>query len=62
MVGVCGDQVQREGGGRLAAKSRMGAPRVGVIDPIRKDGAGMNRAAEHGFVQELGLRVRFETL
>ena len=52
VVGGCGDQFQREGGWRLVTKGRMGAPRVIVDDPVRNDSSGVNRATEHGFVQE----------
>ena len=52
VVGGCGDQFQREDGWRLVIKGRMGAPRVIVVDPVRNDSSGVNRATEHGFVQE----------
>ena len=52
VVGGCVDQVQREVGWCLVSKRRMGALGVVVNHPIRNDGTGVNRAAEHGFVQE----------
>ena len=51
-MGGCGDQVRREVCWGLVVKSRMGALRVLVDDPVRSDTSGVNRAAEHGFVQE----------